>query len=480
MILSPAEMLETERRAFAGGISAAGLMEKAGLEMANLVRHFHPFPGNCLVFFGKGHNGGDVLVAARHLAEWGWGIELEQVSADLAPLTAKNLTAISQQPASSPYPLVILDGLLGIGVSGDPREPIATAIQRINHLRGTRAAWVLSADLPSGLREDMVGNPCVVADATITMGFAKTSLVADHATNFVGRLAVAELTGLEAPLDADPSEILSHENLRHLLPPRSFDIHKGQCGRVGIIAGSSAFPGAARLCSAAAVKSGAGLVTLFAPPEVTPILAASVLPEVMVSSISDFRELLGKPFDVFAIGPGLDRERDALARDFVQKCPAPCVVDADALNVFSNHTTLLRSCAGPRLLTPHPLEMDRLDAKNNRTRRQWLSDFVEQYPVALLLKGARTIIGQKGFAPAYNSTGHPGMASGGMGDVLTGVCAGLMAQGKTPFDAAKLAAWTCGYAAELAIRDSGCSQESLTASDVIHHLGPAFNCLRHG
>ena len=197
------------------------------------------------------------------------------------------------------YPLVVLDGLLGIGSTGDPREPVASAIRRINQLRREKAAWVLAADLPSGLS--------VEADATLTMGFAKTSLLTDEATNFVGRLGIATLPGLQAPLDADPAEVLVSENLRHLLPPRSFDSHKGNYGRVAIVAGSRNYPGAARLCSAAAVHAGAGLVTLFVPPEIVPTLSASVIPEVMVSPIEDFAELLGKKFDAVTIGPGLGR-----------------------------------------------------------------------------------------------------------------------------------------------------------------------------
>jgi NAD(P)H-hydrate epimerase len=124
--------------------------------------------------------------------------------------------------------------------------------------------------------------------------------------------------------------------------------------------------------------------------------------------------------------------------------------------------------------------MERLFPQKSRTRRQWLEDFVAEYPVMLLLKGARTLIGERGAPPAYNTTGHPGMASGGMGDTLTGVAAALLAQGKFPIQSAKLAAWLCGHAAELALRDTPTSQESLTASDILTHLGPAFLSLRVG
>ena len=478
MILTAAQMVDAERAAFAAGESAEGLMEIAGRRLAEFVCQFHPRPGTCRVFAGKGHNGGDVLVAARYLAESGWRIEIEPVfpAQNLAPLTAKQLAALPTKSSDAPaYPLVVLDGLLGIGTTGEPREPVASAIRQINSLRREQAAWVLAADLPSGL-----GHHGVEADATLAMGFAKTSLLEDDATQFVGRLAIAPLPGMEAPANADRSEVLTAENLRRLLPPRSFDTHKGTYGRVAILAGSQNYPGAARLCSAAAVHAGAGLVTLFCPPEISQILSAAVIPEVMVSPIKDFADVSVEKFTAVAIGPGLGRERDAMARDFVRNCPVPCVVDADALNAISESPDLLKSCAGPRLITPHPLEMERIFPRQNLARRAWLEAFVGEFPVALLLKGSRTLAGEAGAATAYNTTGHPGMGSGGMGDVLTGVCAALLAQGKSPLEAAKLGAWVCGRSAEIALRDGGASQESLVASDVIDFLGAAFEDLRRG
>jgi len=476
MILTAAQMLHAEGMAFAAGATAEALMEIAGREAARLVRQFHPRPGRCMVFFGKGHNGGDALVAARHLAEAGWAIELQRIFSEdeLSPLTRKQSGRIWKTRPESNGPLIVLDGLLGIGSCGEPREPVTSAIHRINALRASESAWVLALDLPSGLGS----KTCVEADATAAMGFAKTPLLTDSATHFVGRLAVIPLPGVHAPLGADDAEILGAHDLRHLLPPRGFDTHKGQCGRVAVIAGSLKYPGAARLCSSAAVKAGAGLVTLFVPLEIAPVLSAAVIPEVMVSPVDDLREILDQKFDVVAIGPGIGRERDEAVRAFVSECSMPCVVDADALNAVSRNPALLRNPSGPRLLTPHPLEMERLFPQNARNRREWLEAFVGEYPVTLLLKGARTIIGERGVPPAYNSTGHPGMATGGMGDVLTGVAAALLAQGKTPLQSAKLAAWLCGHAAETALRDSHASQESLTASDVLGHMGQAFNDLR--
>ena len=219
--------------------------------MADFVRQNHPRPGTCRAFAGKGHNGGDVLVAARHLAAAGWSVETILPESQLAPLTELQLGKLERtRPSGAASPLVVLDGLLGIGARGNPREPVASGIREINRLRENLGAWVLAADLPSGLDADtgVPGLPCVQADATMAMGFAKTGLLADEAANFVGRLAVAALEGLVVSDSvADGSIVIGPSLLRPLLPPRLFDTHKGMAGRVAIVAGSAGVAGAARL-----------------------------------------------------------------------------------------------------------------------------------------------------------------------------------------------------------------------------------------
>jgi len=485
MILSRTEMLEAEAAAFARDASAADLMESAGHQMAVMAAQFLPQPGRCLVFAGKGHNGGDVFVAARHLAALGWQIEVEKIFPDseLAPLTFAQLSKLSGRSECHPAtrgPLLVLDGLLGIGAAGDPRGPVADAIRRINHLRTHSGAWVFSADIPSGLDADsgLPSEPCVVADATIAMGFIKSGLVTDAATRFVGRLAVAELPDL-APLPAaDKASVISPHFLRPLVPPRNFDTHKGLSGRVAILAGSAGYTGAARLCSEAAVRGGAGLITLFVPPEIYPILAASAIPEVMVRPAGSLTEVLDSTWNAIAIGPGLGRDRDRAVLEILRQAACPCVVDADALNAVSaGSLSVFSNPPAPRLLTPHPGEMERLSPCNGRTRRTWAEDFTAAFPVTLLLKGSRTLIAEAGQPSLFNTTGNPGMATGGMGDVLTGVCAALLAQGKPAFESAAVGAWACGHAAEIAIA-RGASQESLGATDVVRSLGHAFTALR--
>jgi NAD(P)H-hydrate epimerase len=479
------DMQRVEAEAFARGVSAEELMEQAGRAIAEIVRQFYPVPGFCTAWCGKGHNGGDALVAARHLAAWGWRVDVQLTGpADaLAPLTGKMLAALPERVPSDPpgRATVILDGLLGLGSRGAPRGELAAAVAEINRRRA-EGAWVLAIDLPTGLDGDAGGavGDCVQADLTATIGAVKTGLVADASTPFVGRLAVIPLAELHvAAGDFRPAV---SRDLRAWLPPRGFDLHKGRCGRVGIIAGSPGYLGAARLCSAAAVQAGAGLVTLFARPEIAAELAVSCIPEVMVQEVETYRAVTEVNLDVLAIGPGLGRacgtEVLALVRDAVQ----PTVVDADALNLVATDPGLLRRCAGSRLLTPHPGEMERLLPQGDRTRRQWLEEFLARYPVTLLLKGSRTLIGEGSRPRWFNTTGNPGMASGGMGDVLTGVCAALAAQrpGQPLEEAATLGAWLCGRAAEVAVFAPGGSPESLSASGVLGALGAAFTDLRSG
>ncbi|MFZ4597868.1 MAG: NAD(P)H-hydrate dehydratase [Terrimicrobiaceae bacterium] len=482
MILTRSQMIDAESSAFARGVRAEDLMEVAGGRMADMVRQSHPHPGTCRVLAGKGHNGGDALVAARHLAASGWRIEVETIfpNSELAPLTSLQLSRLPDSSRGESGPHVVLDGLLGIGATGAARCPVSEAIERINFLRSHHGAWVLSADVPSGLDADTGSplGPCVRADATLTMGFAKAGLVDDRATEFVGRLAVASLPDVVAPTAADPACLAGPAVLAPLVPPRPFEIHKGTCGRVAVVAGSTGLTGAARLCSQAAVQGGAGLVTLYVPREIYPILAASAAPEVMVQPLDSLAEVAAHRFDVLAIGPGLGADRREQILRLIDACPVPVVIDADALNAISDgHMDILKTPAGPRLLTPHPGEMERLCPQAGRTRRVWLEDFVSRYPVTLLLKGSRTIIGEADQPPVFNTTGHPGMASGGMGDVLTGVCAALIAQGQSAYHAAVIGAWTCGRAAEIAIA-AGASQESLRASDVSNALGRAFAAAR--
>jgi hydroxyethylthiazole kinase-like uncharacterized protein yjeF len=487
MVVTCEEMRHAEEAAFARGVRAEDLMEEAGRGIAEIVRQFHRMPGLCIVFCGKGHNAGDGLVAARYLAAWGWSIDvhLAYPESTLAPLTAKKLKELPKPHSAGQdsNSKIVLDGLVGIGARGEPRGEIAESIRSLNRLRRDEGAWVLAIDIPSGLDGD-TGLPaltCVEADLTATIACVKTGLVADAATNAVGRLAVVELKDLSKS-DSGLWRMATADALRTWLPTRAFDLHKGDCGRVGIIAGSPGFTGAARLCSEAAVRAGAGLVTVLAKPDTAKLLAISCIPEVMVKTVENYREVHDLRFDSLAIGPGLGLQHAEEILSVIRDATQPMVVDADALNALSREVRLLDSCAGPRLLTPHPGEMERLYPQQGRTRQQWMEDFLAKCPVTLLLKGARTLVGDAQGGRFINTTGNPGMASGGMGDVLTGVCAALTPQlsEKSALKSAILGAWLCGRSAEIAVFKPLGSAEFLCASSVVNNLGGAFESLRAG
>lgn len=493
MIVSVAAMKAVEEKAFAAGVMPEVLMEEAGLQIARAVRQFFPRPGVCLAVFGKGNNGGDALVAARLLAAAGWEVRLVPAfnAKEWNPLvTAKfdeaagchrdNAGALLR---TTGRPLLVLDGMLGIGAKGPLREPITALTQAINHLRQTAAACVFALDLPTGLDGD-TGAPdpgCIIADFTLTIGFPKQGLVTDAATAFVGRLCVLPLRELSTRIGmassvatfATPPEIAS------LLPRRGYDSHKGDHGNVGIVAGSQAYMGAAVLCATGALRAGAGLVTLYVPPELIAPISARLPPEIMLASSQISAAALSKKHDVVAIGPGLGGGRADEVFQIVEHCDVPVVVDADAINALATRPEALKSCAGPRVLTPHPGEMARLEPDSkNRCRRDTVKAFTHRYPCTLLLKGARTIVGQSGMALSLNTTGTPGMAKGGNGDVLTGVIAALIGQNVRAYEAAQLGAWLCGRASEIAISHGGETEETLTPSRALDFLAAAFLDLR--
>ena len=506
MLVSRAEMQALEEAVFASGPDAESLMESVGRTMANILRRDHPHPRETavLVYVGRGHNGGDALVVARALREAGARVtvRLAHPVGQLAPLTARMLARLPDDvtrewinpevapTASSAHVDLVIDGLLGLNATGPLRPRERTACRELNALRrGRLAGRVVALDLPSGLdcETGEADADAVRADLTLTVGFAKRGLVADGATNLVGRLAVIHLPEFARAAnqlsihDTDHDRAADPLALAPLLPPRDFDSHKGLFGRVGILAGSEGFTGAAVLSALGALRGGAGLVTLFVRRAIYPIVAAAAPPEAMVTPIDQPRDVLSAKMDVLALGPGLGRADADEVCDLVARFPGPAVVDADALNLLAAHrdrAALLDHDAGPRLLTPHPGEMARLfPFASDHSRAETAQKFCASHPrTTLLLKGARTVVAQRGLPLSYNTTGTPGMATGGMGDVLTGVCAALLGQGLPPYDAARLGAWLCGRAAERAVARRE-SELSLLPTDVLASLGRAFRDL---
>jgi ADP-dependent NAD(P)H-hydrate dehydratase / NAD(P)H-hydrate epimerase len=479
-------MQEIELRAFERGVIAADLMELAGIGIAKEVQRFFPQPGTLILYLGSGNNGGDALVAARELQKLGWQVlaRLSGTTERLKPLPRGHLEALTNlRVLEAPVkvdelvrPIVQFDGLLGIGAVGEMRADIRALAAEMNALHHEAHAFTVAMDIPSGLNGD-TGEPspdCVIADLTVTVACSKAGLVADEATPFVGRIAVVPLAELQAEDDHSPQP-LTPDLVRSFLPRRSFEFHKGQAGRVGIIAGSRGFIGAAVLACGGALRAGAGMVTLMVKEEVYPLLAARVPPEVMVKLVKDYREVLEMKFDALAIGPGLGFEHEDEVLTVIQYAVVPAVVDADAITIVARaEVPVFLTSTPPRLLTPHPGEMARLAGDCDAHPR--ISQ-AELWALAhpgntLLLKGARTVIATEGPPTYFNTTGHPGMATGGMGDVLTGVCAAFAGQGLDLHRAAGLGAWSCGRAAEIAALSVG--QNSVLPTDVIEHLGRAL------
>lgn len=496
MILTAAAMREAEREAFASGVAAADLMEDAAAGIARFILSELPGPGIAQVFAGKGNNGGDALAAGAILKQHGWTVAavLPFGPEAFSPLARRQWERFSALPAAGAEPApgaprVVLDGLLGTGAAGGPRGPLRGAVAQINRLRRAEGCRVLAVDLPSGLGAEP-GPPeaVVTADWTVALGAVKAELLADHATRHAGRLVLVPLPALApflAPRQMPGCAAATAAGLRALLPRREFDLHKGSAGRVAVIAGSPGMTGAAVLAGLGALRGGAGLVTLLAPEEALGIVRAAAPPELMVIPLESGLPQLAETgrFHAFAFGPGLGAYA-AGALDAVLGSPLPGVIDADGLNAMAarpSESFFPGPCGPPRLLTPHPGEFARLfPAAAGLSRAEAARRFAEANPGAvLLLKGARTIAAARDRGLSFNTTGQPGMATAGLGDVLSGLCAALLARGLGAWDTARLGAWLSGRAAETAMREDHLD-EPLTASDVLARLGRAFESLRLG
>lgn len=492
-LVTAVEMRSLESQAFAAGIAEEALMDQAVTGLADYVRKWLPHPGAAVVFAGKGHNAGDAFGLAGHLLTAGWRVQVRLTfpEANLRPLAARKLAAIRDRvtfaevvSASLPAgrPLLLVDGLLGIGAEGALHGVMAVAVREINGLRQREQALTLAVDLPSGLG----GDPApVVADVTLTLGWPKDLLFGDAAAACTGRLIGVPLTGLPVPDGAGSRDVLvTAAGLRcRLLPRPCFAKHKGQGGRIGIVAGSTGLTGAARLAASAAAALGGGLVTLFCPRSVYEILAASCPPEVMVRPVASCQEVRDFPLDSIGIGPGLGAAPLPLLADLLWNDPRPVIVDADALNALAAAPGGQGSRAGPRLFTPHPGELARLvrrwgPAEERSPRRRQAAALTEALGITLLAKSARSFVLAPGRPAAWNGSGHPLMARGGMGDVLTGFLTTLSAQGMPLYEAAALGSWLLGRGAELYHAATGWEEPGLASEVMRHAAGPAMAELR--
>ncbi len=510
-VITGETMQAIDRRAASEfGVPGLALMENAGKGCVEAI--VAAYGGTAVrkaaIVTGKGNNGGDGYVIARLLRERGWQVAVlilarpEEIGGD----ARSNLDRLDEATlAYCPDPeilaryaqllkeaSVIVDAMLGTGLKSEVGGIYAKAVALVNNA----GSPVVAVDIPSGIDAnsgDVLG--CAVrADLTVTFAFAKRGHVLYPGAEYAGRLQVVDIGIPPAAAEGmEMCEFLDEVAIRPLLRRRSRSSHKGSYGHCLIVAGSTGKTGAAAMAANSAVRSGAGLVTLAIPASLNPILEIKTT-EAMTLPLSDGRkghlgELPLLPLEkllagrnAVALGPGIGwhSETARLVRRLVTQIALPLVVDADGLNAISEDTAvLLQKASVGMILTPHPGEMARLAgmtvAAVEADRIGVAREFAAKYRVCLVLKGARTVIAMPDGEVAINGSGNPGMASGGMGDVLTGILAALLAQGYAPRDACRLGVFIHGHAADLVAADKG--EIGMSAVDVQEHIPHAFKHL---
>lgn len=452
-----------------------------------------------VIFCGGGNNGGDGLGAARWLQSYGVsvrafvvGAALDAVQGDAAvelamftkaggrveALSTEDDWVLAELAASKAD--VLVDALLGTGFHGELEGDVLRACELLNKSE----KYILAVDIPTGVNADngAVSEQAVRADHTVTMALVKTGLLLYPGREYCGDIELADISMPVKLVEEYQSDKyrLTDEIVRELLPLRKANAHKGDAGRVVICAGSPGYTGAAALASDAAVKAGAGLVSLYTPLSSRDVLAIK-LTEVMVHGLLErMPGILGggaasdvassaEAVDVLAIGPGLGTSESTqeAVRTILQKITTPVVIDADALTALAGHTEILAAMQAQKVLTPHPGEMARLTgleiAEIEADRINVAKKYAEEWQAIVVLKGAPTVIGCPNGTVYVNSTGNSSLATGGSGDVLTGIIAGLAAQEISLQEAAICGVYLHGLAAELTGIDIGLAAGELAA-----------------
>ncbi len=496
------------------GIPGPRLMEAAGTGAARLIAaRWRPVRGRSVVILcGKGNNGGDGFVVARRLRAAGARVRVflvgrrTEVRGDAAAALSRWQGRLDEVARAGDLADVdralaraglVVDALLGTGTDGSARGLVAEMIARLERQStdARPAPPVISLDLPSGLSADRGALPGPAVRATLTATFAglKRSLLLHPAATRAGEVVVVPIGIPHAEVTRGVRTfLLEAADLRGRLPPRPVDAHKGVYGHLLVVAGSRGKTGAAALAARAALRSGAGLVTAAVPTSQQPVVAALGL-EYMTEALPDgaagslargagarVLELVAT-MDALALGPGLslEPETQALARELVARVPRPMVVDADALTALAGHLDVLKSAAGPRLLTPHPGEMARLlgggisDVQDDRIERA--RAFAAEHGVWVALKGAGTVVAAPDGNVWINPTGNAGMAKGGSGDVLTGMVGAFLARGLPPLEALQTAVYAHGRAGDL-VRDAW-GEEGMLAGDLVEAIPRALASL---
>ena len=506
-LVTAAEMRELDRAAIKGRkIPSLRLMENAGNAVAReMERRFGSLRGKTVtIVSGKGQNGGDGLVVARLLRQKGCKARVALLTAPSALKgdaaanlkrfqraggrchaidTDANLTAVLG-PLLQTSDLLV-DAIFGTGLNAPVKGVAASAIDRMN----ASSRPIVAIDLPSGLDADTgtVLGTAVTATLTVTLARPKRGLYLGVGPNYAGVICVADI-GIPTDLIATakiPVTLLDAASIRSLLPIRHRTAHKGTFGHAGLIAGSAGKTGAAAMAAMAALRVGAGLVTVATPRSVSDVLEAKLLeamtfpaPETEARTLSkqalESLRAFAADKTALAIGPGIGTHPDTqtLVHNLLVEVNKPMVLDADGINAVAGHREMLSRAGGPLILTPHPGEMARLlgitSAEVQRDRLGMAARLACEQHVYVVLKGAGTIVAGPDGRLAVNSTGNPGMATAGTGDVLTGIITGLLAQGLSAWDAACAGVYLHGLAGDLAASEQG--EMGLIAGDVIQAI----------
>lgn len=507
------------------GVPGIVLMERAGLAVTSRIKEIFS-PRKVNVVAGGGNNGGDGLVVARNLFNEGWDVRVfltnkpEELKGD-ALLQYKIISKhgfkiyslnefISHYSSFLTHDSLIVDALLGTGLSKNITGELAEVINLINR----SDAKVISIDIPSGISSDtgQIMGEAVEADYTITFGLPKRGHFLYPGARCTGKLFIEDIGFPKELLRSEELkfELLMRDDISPLIPVRLRYSHKGNYGHVLIVAGSKGKTGAALMATKACLRSGAGLVTLGVPETLSEIFQSRVTEEMTLflpdkgdgtlsqKAIKVILDFLNDKATTLAIGPGIGVSSDTkkILGTLIKSSTRPMVIDADGINSIMGGKTIFLKSKAPIILTPHPGEMVRLlnltsaylEKRGNgqitsiqdieKDRINVALSFSKERGVYLVLKGVPTIIADPDGKVYINSTGNPGMATAGAGDVLTGMIAGFLSQGLSPVHASILGVYMHGFAGDIAASKKG--EHSLIATDIIQTIPLAFKSLSHG
>lgn len=502
LIVTSEQMRNIDRRATEQyGIPSIVLMENAALAVIDVMLEKFRDADRVALFCGTGQNGGDGFAVARHLANRGVTPQIFVVG-DAGRITGDARTNleicrrmqlavwhvddeanVDEALAKAMNCDVIVDAIFGTGLTRAVDGLYRDVIEALPQLR----LPIVAVDVPSGLSASShktIG-PAVHADVTVTFAAPKIAHIFDPAASHCGEVVVADISIPEASL-ADEHIMLSLITIDDVLPvfpPRFAATHKGTYGHVAIHAGSEGRSGAAILAARGAVRAGAGLVTVFTDRDTAGLVdSASVESMTMVLDPDRALQQMIGDRDALLIGPGLpdDEAAHALTRRHLVDVTVPAVLDAQAVNAFAGRVEEIAALRMPRVLTPHPGELARLTGRStgdiNDDRITAAREVAGATRSVLVLKGHQTLVASPDGEVAVNTTGNPGMASGGMGDVLGGIIVALLARGIAPFDAARSAVYLHGFAGDMLLSEQG--DTGLTANDLAERLPHAIQRLR--